>query len=77
MFGFALPQRVFGLDRGDGQHGVRASDRLRSGFRQPEVQHLARVDEFLDRTGDLFDGNVRVDPVLVVEVDSISAQAGR
>jgi len=46
-FGFALPQRVFGLDRGDGEHGVRPPIVLRPGLGEPEVQNLARVDEFL------------------------------
>jgi hypothetical protein len=39
------------------------------------VQHLALRPQLLDGTGDILDGNLRVDAVLVKEVDAIRAQA--
>ena len=38
-----------------------------------EVLHLAGLDELLDRAGDVLDGHVGVDSVLVVEVDGVDA----
>ena len=40
------------------------------GLGQAEVPDLARLDEFLDGAGDVLDRHVRVDPVLVVQVDA-------
>ncbi len=39
-----------------------------------EVLHLAGLDQLLDRAGDVFDRHLRVDPVLVVEVESLDAE---
>ena len=36
--------------------------------------HLAGLDEFLDRTGDILDWHLRVDSVLVVEVDGVDPE---
>ena len=55
-------------------HRVCPADRRGCGFGQAEVQHLALGDELSDRGGGLLDGGVRVDPVLVVQVDSIGAK---
>ena len=48
-----------------------AADGLHAGFRQAEVLHLARCDQFLDRAGDVFHRHVRVDAVLVEQIDRI------
>ena len=65
----APPQRVLALDGGDRLHGMRAADRLHAGLGEAEVLDLALGDQLLDRAGDLFDRHVRVDAVLVEEVD--------
>jgi hypothetical protein len=56
-------------------HGVRAPDRLRRGLREPEVAHLALLDELLHRADGLLDRDRLVDAVLVVEVDVVDAEA--
>jgi hypothetical protein len=38
------------------------------------VLHLALADQRLHRARDIFDGNLRVDPVLIEKVDAIGAQ---
>ena len=45
--GLSPPQRVLALDGRDGLHGVGAADRLRGGFREAEVLHLAFLDQVL------------------------------
>ena len=47
---------------------------LDPGLGQAEVAHLAGVDELLDGAGDVLDGDVRVDAVLVEQVDGVGAQ---
>src|SRR5207344_747213 len=74
VFTVAPPQRVLALHRGDGLHGVGAADGLGGRFGQAEVGDLAGVDELFHRAGDVFDGDARVDAVLVVEVDAVGAQ---
>ena len=51
-----------------------ATDRLRACFRQAEVLDLACPDQVLDRSGHVFDRHVRVDAVLIVEVDGFDAE---
>ena len=53
---------------------MRASDRARTRLRQPEVAHLAGRDKLTDRASHLLDRDVRVDAVLIEEVDDIRAQ---
>jgi hypothetical protein len=52
-------------------HGVRAADRLGGGLGEADVQDLALLHELGHRTDGLLDLDVRVDAVLVVEVDAI------
>jgi large subunit ribosomal protein L32 len=72
--GIASPQRILRLQRGDGMNGVRATDCLRGCLREAEVAHLAGGDELCHRTDGLLDGRLRVDTVLVVEVDVVRAE---
>jgi hypothetical protein len=73
--GVAGPQGVLGLQRGDRVHGVGAADRVGRSFGQADVQDLALVEQIDQRGDGVLDGGVRVDPVLVVEVDPVGAQA--
>jgi hypothetical protein len=54
---------------------VRTTDRLRARLGQAEVLHLPRADELFDRTRNVLYGNVRIDPVLVEEIDGVDAQS--
>ena len=74
FLGSLPPQRVLALHRGHRQHGVGAADRSCRRFGQPPVLDLAGFDELLDGTGDIFDRDVGVDAVLVVEVDGVDAE---
>ena len=51
--------------------------RMRSApdFGQPKVLDLAFPDQILDRAGHIFDGHVRVGPVLVEQIDGLDPQA--
>ena len=75
VLGLAPEQGVLALQRGDGLHGVGAADRVDAGLGHPEVVDLAGLDELLDGAGDVLDGDVRVDAVLVEQVDGVGAQA--
>ena len=55
-------------------HRVCPADRRGCGFGQADVQDLALGDQFGDRGGGFLDGGVRVDPVLVVQVDAVGAE---
>ena len=70
------PQGVLALHGGDGLDGVSATDGGGGGLGHAEVLDLAGRDEFLDGAGDVFDGHVGVDAVLVEQVDGVDAQPG-
>ena len=61
-------QRCNGLDR------VRASNSFYAGLRQPEVFHLSLLDEFFDGSGHIFNRDIRVDAVLVEQIDAIGPE---
>jgi len=56
---------------------VGAPDRLRASFGEAEVLDLAFPDQFLHRPRDLLDRHVRVDAVLVEEVDAVGLEASQ
>ena len=70
----AGPQRVLGLQRGDRVHGVGAADRVGAGLGQADVADLALGDQLGQRADGVLDRGVRVDPVLVVQVDVVGAE---
>ena len=72
--GIARPERVLGLQRGDRMDGLRAANRVRRGLGEPEVAHLALLDELGHRADGLLDRRRQVDAVLVVEVDRLDAE---
>ena len=55
-------------------HGVRAANRFRRRFRQAQVSHLAGLDELRHRADGLLDRRIRVDAVLVIDVDRVDAE---
>ena len=48
-----------------------AANRLRARLGKAEVLHLALRDQVLDRARDIFDGNVRVDAMLIEQIDGV------
>ena len=74
FLGTLPPQRVLALHRSNWKHGVGPADRAGSRFGEPPVLHLAGFAQLLDGAGDLFDRDVGVDTVLVVEVDRVDAE---
>ena len=48
---------------------------LRACFRQPEVLHLAFLDQLLHCTRDIFDRHVRIDAVLIEQIDDVGLEA--
>ena len=52
-----------------------AADHLDAGFGHAEMPDLALMDQLLDRTGDILDGHVGIDSMLIEEVDAIRPQA--
>jgi len=57
-------------------YGVGPADRAHPGLGQSDVVDLALGNQFRQGTDGVLDGRVRVDPVLVVQVDVIGAQPG-
>ncbi len=50
--------------------GVRAADRLHARFGKAEVLHLACLNQFLHRSRHVFDRHVRVNAVLIEQIDA-------
>ena len=53
---------------------MRSPNRVRSGFGEPDVADLAVGDQLGEGPDGVFDGGLRVDAVLVVEVDVVGAE---
>ncbi len=56
-------------------HDVRTADGLGGRLGQSEVCHFPRVAQLLHGSGDILDRDVRVDPVLIEEIDALGLQA--
>ena len=70
----AGPQGVLRLQRGDRVHGVGAADCGGAGLGQADVADLALGDQLGQGADGVLDGGLRVDPVLVVQVDVVGAE---
>src|SRR6185295_3277461 len=73
-FWFAPPQRVLTLECRYGLDGVCAANRLSPGFRETEVLHLAFTNQVAHGTRDVFDRHVRIDAMLIEEVDPVGLE---
>jgi hypothetical protein len=60
--------------RGDRLHGVRAANGLRAGLGQAEMLNFPIGDQLLDRARHVLDWHVRVNAMLVEEVDGLDTQ---
>ena len=72
--GLAPPQRVLALQRRHRLDRVRAANRLHAGLGQTEVLDLALANQVLHRTRDVFDRHVRIDTVLIEEIDPVGPE---
>ena len=68
------PERVLALQRRDRLDGVGAADRLHAGLGEAEVLDLPLLDQLLHGAGHVLDRDVRVDAVLVEEVDRVGPE---
>jgi hypothetical protein len=68
------PKRILVLKRGDRVNRVGAADGLRTWLREAEMLHLALGDQVLDRGGYVLDRHVRVDAMLIEEINHLDAQ---
>jgi len=69
------PQGVLGLERDDRLHGVGSADRGRAGLGQADVSDLALGDQLGQGADGVLDGDLRIDPVLVVKVGALESVA--
>src|ERR1700684_2836028 len=54
---------------------MRPPDCFCTRLRKAKMQNFSLVDEFLDRTGNVFDWHLRVYAVLVIQVDAVGFKA--
>ena len=54
---------------------MRTTNRLYPCFRKAEVPHLALLNQLLHRPGHVFDRHVRVDTVLIEEIDVLGLES--
>jgi hypothetical protein len=54
---------------------VGTTDRLGACFGKTEVPNLAFLDQLLDRTCHVFDGHLRIDAVLVEQIDHVALES--
>src|ERR1035437_6760615 len=69
------PQRVFALESSDRLDCVCATDGLHSCFGKAEVLDLAFPNQVLHRSSYVFDRHVRVNPILIEQVDDINLES--
>ena len=62
------------MEGGDRLDGVGATDRLHSRFRKAEVLNLAFLDQVFHRPRYIFNRHVRIDAVLIEQVDDIDLE---
>src|SRR6476659_5807117 len=56
-------------------NSVRATNRLRSGFRKSVMPDLTFLNQILQRSGHIFDRHVRVHAMLIEEIDAVGLQS--
>src|SRR3569832_987943 len=70
----APPKGIFALEGSHRLDGMGAANRLRAGFGKAEMLDLTLLIELFDRSRDLFDRHVRIDAMLVKQVDAVSLE---
>ncbi len=74
VFHKAAPQRIFGLQRRYRMHLVRPPDGVDARLRKSQEADLALLHQLFHRPDRVLDRHVRIDTVLVVEVDGLDPQ---
>src|SRR5699024_3399262 len=69
------PQRPLALQRRHRVYRVGAANSVRACFGNAEIPHLALGDEFGQCAERLLDRHVRIDPMLVVQVDVVDTES--
>src|SRR5439155_1732073 len=75
LFRLSPPQRIFALQCRKRLDCMCATNRLHSSFRKAEVLHLACSNQFLHRTGDVFNRHAGIDAVLVEQINHIRPES--
>src|SRR5437763_1136475 len=70
----AVEQRIFALHGGDRVYRMGTPDALGVCLAEPEMAHLALLDEAAHRADRVLDRHAGVDAVLVIEVDRVDAE---
>src|SRR5437016_3045265 len=65
----------FAVQCSDRMDGVSATDRLHSCFRKPEVLDLTFLNQILYRCRHLFDWHLRINAMLIEEIDGIGVES--
>src|SRR5260370_19657286 len=74
LFRSPHPQRVFALERSERLDCMRATDRLYARFGKAEMFDFALLNQIFHCSRYVFDWHVRVDPVLIEQVDYINLE---
>ena len=75
FLGFAEPQRVFGLQRGERMFRIRAAQRFRRRLANTDEAHLAARNQFAHRAHGFFNRHMRINTMQKVDVDHIEPHA--
>src|SRR5436190_8133171 len=75
VLGIARPEGIFGLQGSDGMNLHSSSQRLRSRFREPDMADFAFLHELRHCAYGLFNWRIRIDAMLVVQVDTVYTEA--
>src|SRR5205085_10654721 len=73
-FRLSPPKRILALECRHRLNCMCAADGLHCRFRKAEVLHLTLLNQVLHRSGDLFDGYLRIDTVLIEKIDAIGLE---
>ncbi len=68
------PQRVFTLECRDGLNRMGSTNGCCASLGHTEVLDLTLLDEVLDCSGHVFDGHIRVDAMLVEQIDHVTVE---
>lgn len=75
FFGIPPEHGILALDSGQGHSGVRAADCVHARLRKIPMPALALPHQFRDGSGQILNGHVRINAMLVVKINDIHAQA--
>ena len=74
FLGLSPPQGILALECSDRQNGLGPADALYACFGESEVPHFTLLNQVLHRAGDAFNSHIRIDTVLIEEIDQVGSQ---